>query len=232
MATRLAPSVFRPSTKAPALVTTGADDGALTVTLTGADQARAWRRPRLDGSVLREAVAPPDRAIVFGGGHVGRALGPVLHGLGFEVVLCDDGDTGALEPAPSWADRIVDSFALADVERALGPLGDGDHVFIVTRDHAMDLRLLEALLDRTPTYLGMIGSRGKVGRFRKRLLAKGHDLRGWDRLHAPLGLDIGAETPEEIAVAIAAELVALRRRGEPAAGTWSPRADDGGARGG
>jgi len=214
--------------RAPALVTTGVDDGVLTVTAVAAAETRPWRRPRLDGDVLREAVAPPDRAIVFGGGHVGRALGPVLRGLGFEVVLCDDGDTGALEPPPAWADRIVDSFALNDVERALGPLGDGDHVFIVTRDHAMDLRLLEDLLGRDLTYLGMIGSRGKVGRFRKRLVAKGHDLRGWDRLRAPLGLDIGAETPEEIAIAIAAELVALRRRGAAAAGTWSPRGDAGG----
>jgi xanthine/CO dehydrogenase XdhC/CoxF family maturation factor len=198
-------------------------DGAMTVTAVAATAARPWRRPRVDGDVLREAVAPPDRAIVFGGGHVGRALGPVLRGLGFEVVLCDDGDTGALEPPPAWADRIVDSFDLADVERALGRLDEGDHVFIVTRDHAMDLRLLEGLLDRETGYLGMIGSRGKVGRFRKRLLGKGHDLRGWDRLRAPLGLDIGAETPEEIAIAIGAELVALRRRGVAAAGNWSPR---------
>lgn len=211
----------------PALVTTAVDDGAMTVTATDVATARAWRRPRLDGAVLREAVAAPDRAIVFGCGHVARALGPVLRGLGFEVVVCDDGDTGALEPPPTWADRVIDSFDPADVERALGPIGDGDHVFIVTRDHALDLRLLEALLGREPTYLGMIGSRGKVGRFRKRLEAKGVDLARWPRLRAPLGLDIGAETPEEIAVAIAAELVALRRRGEPRAGGWGPRGEVG-----
>ncbi len=215
----------------PSLLTTALGDGALTVTAATAEESRAWRRPRVDGDVLREAVAAPERAIVFGCGHVGRALGPVLRGLGFEVVVCDDGDTGALEPPPSWADRVIDSFAVAEVERALGPLGDGDHVFIVTRDHAVDQRLLEELLGRDTTYLGMIGSRGKVGRFHKRLVAKGHDLRGWDRLRAPLGLDIGAETPAEIAVAIAAEVVALRRRGEPSAGAWTARDPAGRGRG-
>ena len=77
----------------------------------------------------------------------------------------------------------------------------------------------------------MIGSRGKVGRFRKRLEAKGllDGERGaarWARLRAPIGLDLGAETPEEIAIAIAAELVAQRRRGEAGAGRWG-RPDDG-----
>jgi xanthine dehydrogenase accessory factor len=71
----------------------------------------------------------------------------------------------------------------------------------------------------------MIGSRGKVGRFHKRLEAKGlldgeAGAARWARLHAPICLDLGAETPEEIAIAIAAELVALRRRGEPRAGDW------------
>ena len=68
----------------------------------------------------------------------------------------------------------------------------------------------------------MIGSRGKLGRFRKRLEAKGlFDPTTWARLRAPIGIDIGAETPEEIALAIAAELLAQRRSGEPVAGDWS-----------
>src|SRR6185503_7421286 len=105
---------------------------------------------------------------------------------------------------------------------------------IVTRDHAIDQQLLERLIGHDELgYLGMIGSRGKVGRFRKRLEARGL-LDGelgaarWARLRAPIGLNVGAETPEEIAVAIAAELVAVRRRGVPAAAEWTPvRADEG-----
>lgn len=194
--------------------------GSMTFAPASAAEAAAWRRPTVDGGALREGVAAPERAILFGCGHVARALGGLLAPLGFEVVVCDDGDTGALVSPPPWADRVIESFAVADVERGIGPLGAADHVLIITRDHAVDQRLLEALVGHDLGYLGMIGSRGKVGRFRKRLEAKGLDLSRWDRLHAPIGLDLGAETPEEIAIAIAAELVALRRRGAAEAGTW------------
>jgi xanthine dehydrogenase accessory factor len=179
---------------------------------------RGLRRPEVAGGAMIELVGPSERAIVFGCGHVGRALGPMLAALGFEVVLADDGDTGALEPRPAWASVIVESFAVADVERALGGrLGAGDHVLIVTRDHAIDQRILEGVIGNDAlSYLGLIGSRGKVGRFEKRLRAKGlADDASWARLRAPIGLDLGAETPAEIAVAVVAELVARRRRGGP-----------------
>ena len=175
----------------------------------------------LTDDALVEHVAPPERAVVFGAGHVGRALGPVLAAAGWAVHLCDDDETGALatEPAPAWAASVVDSFDVPTVERALGGLGLGDYVLIVTRDHAVDQRVLEALIGRDDvTYLGMIGSRGKVARFRQRLIAKGLDRPDFaQRLRAPIGLDLGAETPAEIAVAIAAELIAWRRRGAPRA---------------
>ena len=193
---------------------------ALVTPLDGAPKHTAplpegMRKPRLDAERFVEPVLPPDRLVLFGGGHVARAIGPLAAAVGFEVVVCDDGEVeqGAL---PAWAARAVDSFELSDAERALGPLGGGDFVVILTRDHALDQRILEQLLarEREPTYLGLIGSRGKVGRFRRRIEAKGlYDAGRWARLHAPVGLDIGAETPEEIAVAIVAELVAVRNRG-------------------
>jgi xanthine dehydrogenase accessory factor len=209
----------------PALLSTRLDDvalGAMAVAPADAAEAARWRRPAVEDEVLREGIGAPERAVLFGCGPVARALGPLLPPLGFEVVVCDDGDTGALESPPPWAERVVDSFEVGDVERAIGPLGAGDHILIITRDHAVDQRLLEALIGRDLGYLGMIGSRGKVGRFRKRLEAKGADLSRWERLRAPIGLNLGAETPEEIAVAIAAELVALRRRGAPSAAGWDP----------
>jgi xanthine dehydrogenase accessory factor len=187
-------------------------------------------RPVVRGETLVERVGPVERAIVFGLGHVGRSLGPVLDGLGFHVIVCDDGETGALENRPAWADRIIESFDPAEVERELGGFGHDDYVLIVTRDHALDQKLLEQLIVHpTLHYLGMIGSLGKVGRFRKRLEAKGiitdDDVGAarWARLRAPIGLDVGAETPEEIAVAIAGELIAMRRRGRPSVGDWMPR---------
>jgi len=178
--------------------------------------------PRVEHGALLERVGARERAVVFGLGHVGRALGPMLAQLGFVVIACDDGETGALEPRPSWARHVVESFDLADLERTLAPYGEldaDDYVLIVTRDHAIDQALLEKLLVRDDLgYIGMIGSRGKVGRFKKRLEARGlldgdAGAARWARLRAPIGLDLGAETPEEIAIAIAAELVVVRRRG-------------------
>ena len=125
--------------------------------------------------------------------------------------------------------QIFETFDAAEVERALGAFGPDDYVLVLTRDHAIDQKLLEYLIARDAIgYLGMIGSRGKVGRFRKRLVAKGlvGDQAGdarWARLSAPIGLDIGAETPDEIAIAIAAELVARRRRGAATVGDWTAR---------
>ena len=180
-------------------------------------------KPRIVDGALVERIGIAERAVILGFGHVARQLGPLLAQLGFEVVICDDGDTGNTE-LPAWSSRLVESFDPVEIERELGGFSSNDRVLIVTRDHAIDQQLLEKLIGRDDIgYLGMIGSRGKVGRFRKRLEAKGlFDEARWSRLRAPIGLDLGAETPEEIAVAIAAELVALRRRGAAAAGDWRP----------
>jgi len=183
-------------------------------------------RPAIAGEALIERVGALERAILFGVGHVARELGPVLARLGFAVIACDDGETGGLAPRPEWATEAIESFDAREVDARVGGFGPHDYVLIVTRDHAVDQKLLEYLIaqDRLG-YLGMIGSRGKIGRFRKRLEAKGlldgdAGAARWARLRAPIGLDLGAETPEEIAIAIAAELVARRRRGVPAAGEW------------
>lgn len=213
--------------RAPAIVTTPVDGGPVRV---APAEPATTRAPGLTAHALVEVAPPPARAILFGAGHVAQAVGPVLRGAGFEVYLCDDGDTGALATVPAWAAGAVESFDARDVAAELGGLGAGDHVLILTRDHAVDQRLLEQLLPWPDLpYLGMIGSRGKVARFRKRLEAKGVDMTAFARLRAPIGLDLGAETPGEIAVAIAAELVALRRRGVAAAGQWQAGVGDHGA---
>ncbi len=178
--------------------------------------------PAVDGDALIERVGAAERAIVFGLGHVARTVGPLLDQLGFAVIVCDDGETGATDQRPAWAADVIESFDAHTVEDRLGGFGADDYALIVTRDHAIDQQLLEQLIGHPHLgYLGMIGSRGKIGRFKKRLEAKGlFDDATWARLRAPIGLDLGAETPEEIAIAIAAELVARRRRGVPAAGEW------------
>jgi len=185
----------------------------------------------VDGALLAR-VGAGERTIVFGFGHVAKALGPLLQDLGFEVILCDDDETGALAAAPPWAATVIESFDPIEVERLLGGFTRDDRILIITRDHAVDQQILENLIVRDDLgYLGMIGSRGKVGRFRKRLEAKGllADDRArarWARMRAPIGLDLGAETPEEIAVAIAGELIAIRRRGDAHVGDWKPHRRD------
>lgn len=175
------------------------------------------RQPLREGEHLLEPILPRERVVLFGAGHVTRAIGPLAASVGFEVVVCDDDETGAAATLgrPGWVERVVESFDVRDVEAELGALGAGDYALVVTRDHAVDQAILERLLPNDGlTYLGLIGSRGKVGRFRKRLELKGIATPPrWARLHAPIGLDIGAETPEEIAVSVVAELVQIRNRG-------------------
>jgi xanthine dehydrogenase accessory factor len=221
----LAEIAGRPGAAPPLALVTPLDGGALTVRPPRAGDPAAFRPAVIDGQLV-ERVGASERAIVFGLGHVARNLGPLLAQLGFTVIVCDDGDTGATAEAPAWASQLIESFDPAEIERELGGFTANDRVLIVTRDHAIDQQLLESLIARDDLgYLGMIGSRGKVGRFKKRLETKGlldgdAGAARWARLRAPIGLDVGAETPEEIAVAIAAELVALRRRGQAAAGDW------------
>jgi len=221
------------ATGSPHVVVTPLDGGPITVRAPRPGDPPAHRAAISDGALL-ERVGASERAIVFGFGHVARSLGPVLAQLGFEVIVCDDGETGAVSADPAWASEVpwvsdmIESFDVREVERRLGGFRNDDRVLIVTRDHAIDQQLLEQLITRDDVgYLGMIGSRGKVGRFRKRLDAKGllegdAGVARWARLRAPIGLDLGAETPAEIAVAIAAELVSVRRRGAASAGDWRP----------
>jgi xanthine dehydrogenase accessory factor len=214
--------------RTPRILMTPLDGGPMTWRAPAAGDPRP-HHPIVQDGVLIERQGAAERAVLLGLGHVARQLGPLLAGLGYAVVVCDDGETGATEDAVAWASETIESFEVAEIERRLGGFAVDDFVLIVTRDHAIDLRLLEQLIVRDDIgYLGMIGSRGKVGRFRKRLEVRGL-LDGevgaarWARLHAPVGFNVGAETPAEIAIAIAAELIAVRRLGAPEAIAWSPR---------
>jgi xanthine dehydrogenase accessory factor len=203
------------------VLVTPLDGGPLSLRPPTKSDPRA-HEPVVAGDEMVERVGAAERAIVFGLGHVARNVGPLLDALGFVVIACDDGETGATDARPAWAAEVIESFDAKVVEDRLGGFGPDDYVLIVTRDHAIDLQLLEQLIGHDELgYLGMIGSRGKIGRFRKRLETKGlYDEGRWARLRAPIGLDLGAETPEEIAIAIAAEIVARRRRGTAAVGDW------------
>ena len=195
--------------------------GAPTLPLGAPTGSRTW-----DGQQFSQTLAPRSRAILFGAGHIAQALIPLLRAAEFDIVLCDDNELGTLDQLESeWASQthgaetppeieLIPSFEVVDVRRQLGPIGAGDFAIIVTRDHAVDQRLVETILAGPPlSYVGLIGSLGKVGRFRRRIFAKGTLTDDqWNRLEAPMGLDIGAETPTEIAISICGRLIQERGR--------------------
>lgn len=156
--------------------------------------------------VLIEPLEGVPRLHCFGGGHVARPTVALARELGFEVSVYDERDEW-LTPERFPGCRLVPG----NPRRQLPTTGPLDYLLIVTHEHALDQDLLEALLPGHYAWLGMIGSRTKVAKFFLRLRAGGVDEALFRRVSAPVGLDIGAETPEEIAVSIAAELVRVRR---------------------
>jgi xanthine dehydrogenase accessory factor len=154
--------------------------------------------------VFVEPLVPEPPLVICGSGHVARALLPVARSIGFAPIVVEEAE--GLPPLPD-AERVLDSFDVRDWDV---PLDDGTYAVIVTRDHAQDQALLEQLLQKDLAYLGLIGSRRKIEMFKNRIELRGIDRARWERVHAPIGLDIGAQTPEEIAVAIAAELIQVR----------------------
>jgi xanthine dehydrogenase accessory factor len=166
--------------------------------------------------VFVEYVQAQARLIIVGGGHVAQALAPLAHALGFRVTVADDREEMLESPAFSTIERL--HYDADEIDEALPDLGAHDLLLIMTRDHARDERALAKLLERPHAYLGMIGSRRKVHTVLARILRR-YDERGlprpdMSRVHAPIGLALGGRTPPEIAVSIAAELVALRHGGD------------------
>jgi xanthine dehydrogenase accessory factor len=163
--------------------------------------------------VFVEPLLPDPPLVVCGGGHVALALVPLAARVGFAPILVEDlEELGGAGRFPD-ATLLVDSFDVRDWRGV--PLDEGTYAVIVTRDHGQDQALLEQLLPYDLAYLGLIGSRRKIAMFHKRLENKGFDPARLARVHAPVGLDIGAETPEEIAVAIVAELIQVRAARRP-----------------
>jgi xanthine dehydrogenase accessory factor len=161
-----------------------------------------------------DPLVPPITVYVFGGGHIGMHLVPLCHLLGFRTVVADDRADFVSEDRFPQADELL---AVPSFENALDhiPIGDNSYVVIITRGHGGDQAILRQALRRRPGYIGMIGSRRKRGLIYEQLAGEGFTPDDLSRVHCPVGLPIGAETPEEIAVSIAAELIATRAgRGE------------------
>jgi xanthine dehydrogenase accessory factor len=166
--------------------------------------------------VFVEYLQAEARLILVGGGHVAQALAPLARSIGLRVIVADDREEILEDSAFEQVERLA--FDADEIHEAIPDLSERDYIVIVTRDHARDEKALAKLIELPHAYLGMIGSRRKVHTVLARVLRR-YDERGrprpdLSRVHAPIGLALGGRTPPEIAVSIAAELIALRRGGD------------------
>jgi len=161
-----------------------------------------------------EPVRQQPLLVVFGAGHCGIAIGAAAVAAGYRVWMLEDRPTFLDAERLAWASRLrlVDFAALPQL-----PLTANTALAIVTRGHEHDLVVLRQVLDAPVGYIGMIGSRRKRELFRGLLRDEGRDAEAFERVRSPMGLDIGAETPAEIAVSVVAELVAVRRQASASA---------------
>ena len=159
-------------------------------------------------SVYIEPIEPSPELYVVGAGHVGYQLAVMAQEVGFQVHVVDDREKFASRERFPNAAEVVTEDIPTWLERTKIP--PHAYVVIVTRGHNNDLDALRALASRELRYLGLIGSRAKVARISDQLLSEGMAPELLKQVHAPIGLDIGAVTPQEIAVSILAELIAVK----------------------
>ena len=176
--------------------------------------------------VYIEPIEPSPELYIVGAGHVGFHLARLAHDVGFRVHVVDDREKFANRERFPFAVEVLADDIPAWVARTSLPAHA--YVVIVTRGHTNDLEALRALAPRDLRYLGLIGSRAKVARITDALTADAMPAEVLQHVHAPIGLDIGAVTPQEIAVSILAELIAVKHgkvRGRDAAVLsmkWTP----------
>jgi xanthine dehydrogenase accessory factor len=156
-----------------------------------------------------EPVIPAPRLVIAGAGHIGKALAQIGSMLGFEITVIDDRPEFANNGNIPWSHHIING----DIGNAIEVTDkkDDTYIVIVTRGHKDDGDALKACIGSDAAYIGMIGSKTKVALMKKEFINKGWATQEqWDRIFAPIGLDIKSKTIEEIAVSIAAQLVQVK----------------------
>jgi xanthine dehydrogenase accessory factor len=166
--------------------------------------------------VFVEVVVPRPRAFIFGAGHISKSLSKVLAMAGFETTVVDDRATFANRDRFPEADEVL-AGEYEDICAGLS-VTDASYIVIVTRGHRDDMRILRWASGTGAKYIGMIGSKRKVIGVVKELEKEGIPAASFVQTFAPMGLEIGAVSPEEIAISVAAEMIAVRRN--PEAAQW------------
>ena len=160
-------------------------------------------------NVFVEPVLPLPHAFIFGAGHISKSLSKVANLAGFATVVVDNRERFP-EAEAVHAEEYEDVFPKLAINET-------SYIIIVTRGHRDDMRVLKLALATPARYLAMIGSKRKVINVIRELEKEGISRAAFERIHAPMGLDIGAISPEEIAISVAAEMIAVRRK---AASNW------------
>ncbi len=173
-------------------------------------ERRSQARPG-DARLLLEVFEAPGKLLVVGGGHVGLALATIGDTLGFQVTVVDDREEFATPERFPMAHEVH----AGDIAELLDGLAIDEltSVVMVSRGHQLDELALRHTMSRGAAYVGMIGSRRRTGTVLQHLADDGFARADLEAVRTPIGLDIGAETPEEIALAILAEIVMVRRGG-------------------
>jgi xanthine dehydrogenase accessory factor len=163
-------------------------------------------------NIFVEPVTPQPRAYIFGGGHVSKSISKVANMAGFSTVVVDDREAFANaerfpEADATYAEPYEDVFSKL-------PVTSSTYLIIVTRGHRDDMRVLRWAVTTEARYIAMIGSKRKTISVVHELEKEGFSRDMFGKVFAPMGLEIGAETPEEIAISVVAEMIALRRAPE------------------
>jgi xanthine dehydrogenase accessory factor len=161
--------------------------------------------------VMIEVVETPVTLLIVGGGHIGLSLATIGAHVGFSVAVLDDRTLYANEERFPMADKVM----AGDFHEHLGgfPIGPSTYIVLVSRGHKQDETTLREVVARGAAYVGMIGSKRRVSTVLRHLAEEGYPMEALERVYTPIGLDIRAETPEEIAVSIMAEIIGVRRGG-------------------
>ena len=184
-------------------------------------QEQSWPGPKLlrlehstggCGQVFWDRLLPARKAIIFGAGHISRALAQMLSLVGFELIVVDDRpEFMAAAWFPAGTELVCQDFAKATVQLA-GRIDAQTAVVLATRGHQHDLLCLRLLKGTTPAYMGMLGSRRRVAALFRQLADEDVPEAWLARIYAPIGLDLGAQTPGEIALSIAAEILGFLQK--------------------
>jgi xanthine dehydrogenase accessory factor len=167
------------------------------------------KNPSIEGEMVVEPILFPPVVYIFGAGHISLFLSKIAAMVDFNVTVIDDRPEFASAERFPEAERVV----IEPFDKVFDKLDfqGKEYVVIVTRGHAWDAVVLEEAMKRPARYVGMIGSRRKTGIIMEHLKKKGIDPERLAAVHSPIGLAINAETPEEIAVAIVAQMISVRR---------------------